>query len=149
MNPLCGILSLIPSIVSVSSLVLLILDLDGLRWLGWLLVGAKLALLLFLTPPVFRVIIMIFKHPESIRDIEVIVIVIDRFNLEAGGVVRLESWETTISSHLESAGFTLRKGDVDVLLLAHGVEGESCIVAATVALEGAYGLGKGRVGISA
>jgi hypothetical protein len=92
---------------------------------------------------------MIFKHPESIRDIEVIVIVIDRFNLEAGGVVRLESWETTISSHLESAGFTLRKGDVDVLLLAHGVEGESCIVAATVALEGAYGLGKGRVGISA
>ncbi len=43
---------------------------------------------------------------------------------------------------MEGTGFTLRKGNVDVLSLADSVEVEGSGVAAAVALEGAHGLGK-------
>ena len=50
---------------------------------------------------------------------EVVIIVVDGLDLEAGRVVRLEGGQAAVGCDLERAGLALRKTDVNVLLLAH------------------------------
>jgi hypothetical protein len=95
---------------------------------GRLLVRAELLSARF--SMIMTIIIAMYLLGLNTSRVNVFIIVVDGLNIEAGSVVGLESWETTICLNLVGASFTLVQSDVDILFLTHCVEVESCVVAA-------------------
>jgi hypothetical protein len=109
---------------------LLILKLHVLRWLGRSLISGEIFLGRFALAAILRSLAIFRRATSKLWAIigwlkestssDIIIIVVNGLNLEASGVIGLEGGQAAVSHHLERAGFTLRKSDVDVLLFTNG-----------------------------
>lgn len=94
--------------------------------------------------------LLLLKHPKSLDGwCEVVLVVVECLNFEAGCVIGFEGRQTAFSINLVSACLPQLKGYLDVLLLAYLVKGERSIVSALFLLEWAHGLRQSGIRVGA